>query len=296
MIEFSGFKILFNLPESRMVLEFIADYFCKPILEYSGYNIVNTLVYGLILLGIAFGIVFPYFSKRGVHFDQRFLLALLPFIIFGSSFRILEDLKLLERSCNPLELSFYTITPGVYIFIGALTILALLISIWLGKQIRQKPVLIFGGIGALLALAMLFVLAPHIESWRVVGGIVALAGLATLLARFLTGFHVKTKPILQSGLNQLVFFGQLLDGSATFVAIQFYSFSEQHVLSNAIIQVFGPFSFVIVKFVLMLLVLYFTDKEIEDPHLRGFAKVFIAILGFAPGIRDALQIAAGLGG
>jgi uncharacterized membrane protein len=98
---------------------------------------------------------------------------------------------------------------------------------------------------------------------------------------------------LESRLNQLVFFGQMLDASATFTAIQFYHCSEQHVLSSGIINSFSPFAFVIVKFVLILLVLYFADQEIKNEKLRDFIKIVIAIIGFAPGIRDALTLAVG---
>jgi uncharacterized membrane protein len=36
-----------------MLENFWAEFFAKPILEYSGYNLVNTLVYGLILLAVS---------------------------------------------------------------------------------------------------------------------------------------------------------------------------------------------------------------------------------------------------
>src|SRR3989344_5829501 len=114
-----------------MVLEFIDTFFCRPILEYSGYNFVNTLVYGAIMIFLAFWVIQPFFSKKGVKFDYGFSLRVLLFVLAGSAFRILEDLGFLPRSCSPLDPAFYTITPGVYILFGALTITALLASLWL---------------------------------------------------------------------------------------------------------------------------------------------------------------------
>src|SRR3989344_2100965 len=93
--------------------DFIQQYFFDPILEYSGYNIVNTLVYGIILLVVAFYLVYPFFNRKGVKFDTKFALAVLAFVLFGSTIRILEDLRIFGRSANPLDPGFYTITPGI---------------------------------------------------------------------------------------------------------------------------------------------------------------------------------------
>ncbi|MBS3061974.1 MAG: DUF63 family protein [Candidatus Diapherotrites archaeon] len=279
-----------------MVIEILNDFFCKPILNYEGYNLVNTLVYGVILLVIAFKIVYPFFNKRNIRFDHRFLISLLPFILLGSSFRIFEDLKLIPRSCNPLEPAFYTISPGVYIFIGILTILSLWLSLEISKKTKYSALTVFTAIGSVFALISLVFLAPFITEWIAVIAIPVFTLLLVIGATILTRMHSKTKTLLDHNpQNQLVLFGQLLDGSATFTAIQFFGFSEQHVVSNAIIQGFGPIAFLIVKFGLMLAILYFADKEIEDENLRGFIKIFIAIIGFAPGIRDVLLIGVGLG-
>ncbi len=226
-------------------------------------------------------------------FDQRFLIALLPFIVLGSSFRVLEDLKLLARSCNPLSLSFYTITPGIYIATGALTILALWVSVNLAKKNPEKTFFYFKIGGAVLALpALVFVLTQTIV-WNGVLGVLVLTLLLTVVAVLGTRFFSKTKTLFSSRMNQLVFLGQMLDASATFVSIEFFTCGEQHVLSAGIINAFGPFSFVIVKFALMLLVLYYADREVEDPKTRDFVKIIIAIIGFAPGIRDTLTLGVG---
>ena len=130
---------------------FIQEFFLDPICNYSGYNFVNTLTYGIILIGIAFYLVFPFFNKRGIRFDFRFGLAVLAFVLFGSTLRILEDLKILGRSCNPFEPGFLTVTPGIYVAVGLLAIAALIFSIWLAKKIKQETIKVFGAIGTLLA-------------------------------------------------------------------------------------------------------------------------------------------------
>ncbi len=276
-----------------MVSGIIYDFFCKPIVEYSGYNLVNTIVYAGMLLAVAFWLVLPWLKRSGLPLDHRFLLALLPFILFGSSFRILEDLRILQRSCDPFSIWFYTITPGIYIATGILTIFALWLSLKIGKKDAEKTLKIFGGIGLIFSLPVLFFLLSRFAVWNGFFGILFLAAALSFVAKHGAKLWKKTKPIMESKLNRMVFFGQMLDASATFVALQFGNCSEQHVLSAGIINAFGPFAFVVVKFALMLLVLYYADKEMEDAKTRDFIKILVAIIGFAPGIRDALTLAVG---
>jgi uncharacterized membrane protein len=115
---------------------------------------------------------------------------------------------------------------------------------------------------------------------------IIIMGLAYFIAK-------KIKPeLVYDKLNLLAVGGQALDGTATFVATQLLTCGEQHPLSNAILGVF-PVLFVLIKVAVAFAIIYYVDKEIEDPNLRGFIKVFIMILGFAPGIRDAFTVGVG---
>jgi uncharacterized membrane protein len=261
--------------------------------NYSGYNLVNTIVYAVILLVISFGLILPWLKRTGLPLNHRFLLALIPFILFGSAFRVLEDLHLLQRSCNPFSPWFYTISPGIFIAVAVLTIVSLQIGIWIAKKNHPKAMKIAFGIGLVMAIPVVVFLSLRFRVLDGFLGVLVLSLAITMIAYFGTRLFQKTRTVLESRLNQLVFFGQMLDASATFTAIQFYHCSEQHVLSSGIINSFSPFAFVIVKFVLILLVLYFADQEIKNEKLRDFIKIVIAIIGFAPGIRDALTLAVG---
>lgn len=273
-------------------MDFVQQYFCDPILKYSGYNLINTAVYAAILLIVSFVLVLPWLRKNRIMEHPWFLFSVIPFIVLGSSLRILEDLRIFPRSCNPLEPAFYTISPGIYILIGILTIVALWLSLRAGKE-HGKALKIFAGIGTLLSVPVLVFLLPRFQVWDGFFGVFAFAAILTFIAWLATRSFVQTRIVLQNRLNQTVFFGQMLDASATFTAIEFYNCTEQHVLSAGIIDSFGPIAFVIVKFALMLAVLYYTDKEIEKAENRVFIKLLIAIIGFAPGLRDVLTLAVG---
>ena len=270
--------------------DFVQQYFLNPILDYSGYNIVNTLVYGIILLIVAFYLVYPFFNKKGIKFDFRFAIAALAFVLFGSTIRILEDLKIFPRAADPLNPAFYTITPGIYIAVGTFTILALIFSLWLSKKINKDAIKIFGIIGIAAAIPFVafdflnfkepFYFALILVAW------IAVMALSYFIAK-------KLKPeLVNDNLNLLAVGGQALDGTATFVATQLLTCGEQHPLSNAILGV-APILFVLIKVAIAFAIIYYVDKEIKDPNLRGFIKIFIMILGFAPGIRDSFTVGVG---
>lgn len=274
-----------------MALDILADFFCKPIETFAGYNPVNTLVYAAILIATAFFIVFPFFDRHGIKFDARFAFAVLPFVLLGSSLRVLEDLKIFPRSCNPLDWSFYTISPGIYIAIGLLTIAALAISIFISKKTGKNALTFFMAIGTVIAIPpVIFVLMK----FRVIGGfalIVVLASAITALAIF--AFKKMKTALLKDKMNWLALFAQMLDANATFTALQFYNCSEQHFIPAFLIESIGAWSFVAVKFAITIALLHYIDKEIKNKNLAGFVKIIIIILGFATGTRDALTVAVG---
>jgi uncharacterized membrane protein len=271
------------------LLDFVQEFFVKPIETYSGYNPVNTLVYAVILLAIAFGLVYPLFRRQGVKFDYRFSLALLPYILFGISFRLLEDLKILPRSANPFEFWYYTISPGIWVLVGLTTIVALLLAIVLAKKFKLDRVKVFGVIGALLALPFFVYALTFFQ--EAIGFFAVLIGTA-LVVLLLSKLVPKLFGGWQNKQNRLALAAQTLDGMATFIAIQFFHCGEQHFLPQAIISL-SPALFPLVKLILVIVILHYLDKEIENETLKGFIKTIIIILGFSTGLRDLFTLAAG---
>ena len=265
------------------------EFFVKPIETYSGYNIVNTLVYAIILLAIAFFIVYPLFKRFKVQFNFQFALGLLPYILLGISVRIFEDLRILPRSANPLEPGYYLISPGIWIFIGLLTIFALLFSVLLAKKVKQPYLKIFGIIGLVLCIPAVLTALLQFTEWLGFFLVLFTATALTLAAIKLSSLKNK---ILESNLNRLTLFGQTLDGAATFIATSLFACGEQHVLPRAIIDFYPPL-FLLVKIVLVYAILYYLDKHIEDKNFSGFIKVIILVLGFSTGLRDLFTLAAG---
>lgn len=280
------------------IYEILNEYFASPIIEHSGYNPVNTLVYALIAVVVCLFVIYPYLNKKKIKFDYKFALAVIPYVIFGSTIRIFEEkyssVYLITRSVSPLELGFYFISPGIYIMIGVLTLVSLIISIKISKKKKWDRLNAFRNIGIVLATPVLlwhFLHLTHPEAMILILMTVSSFSLGVIF------IYKKFKnKLFRNKLNIFALAGQTLDGAATSIILQFYPvYKEQHFVSNAIIHAFGPFAFLITKMLVVIVVLYFIDyisarKEIAG-NFAGFVKILIIILGFATGTRDMFSIA-----
>jgi len=84
----------------------------------------------------------------------------------------------------------------------------------------------------------------------------------------------------------------MFDASNTFVAVNFFNYFEQHVLPGFFISNFSPFSFVVLKAVVVISVLLLLDKYSDDREFNNYLKLIIGILGAATSTRDFIRIAA----
>jgi len=272
------------------VADFWQTYFADSITKFSGYNIVNTVVYFAILFVAAFLVIFPLLNKRGIKFDFRFAIAVLGFVFLGSSARILEDLRLVQRSANPLEIGFYALSPGIYIAIGLYAIAALFFSLWAAKRFRADFTTVFAAIGYLSALP--FVIFDFLRFTELAGFFLSLGFATVLLAVCWFCIRLWKPEIVKNKLNLLAIAGQALEGSSIFVATQFYSCGQSHGFSNIILGT-APLLFPMIKVALMAAIVYSLDTEIKNENLRGYIKLVLIILGFAMGTRNALTLGAG---
>jgi uncharacterized membrane protein len=81
-----------------------------------GYNPVNTTMYAIILAVAVIGI-WRAFSYLGIRLDAAFMVAMVPWVLLGSTARSLEDAGLFSREG---QLVYIFISPLIYIFIGLL--------------------------------------------------------------------------------------------------------------------------------------------------------------------------------
>lgn len=133
--------------------------------------------------------------------------------------------------------------------------------------------------------------------------ILGLTILSTLIVFAIFKFLSKKKPFFLPflfGINLILFFAHFLDASATFVGIDFYNYTEKHVLPSFLIGIVNSAGIMyVLKFLVVFLVVYLIDIEYKndlekDKLLTGLVKLCIFILGLAPGIRDMLRLGMGV--
>jgi len=283
--------------------DFWTEYFIRPITDPSvqGYNIVNTIILISILI-IACGIIY-FILRKKVKFDYNFMIAMIPYILFGISMRVIMhqieagiiSIPGILKTANPLELGFWFFTPGVWILTFVLVVIGLLIGeIWKkGSELKTKRVLYFGIAVAIIPILFNF---SQFNNWAIFLLSTALIIVVSYGLCYLIDKYTKYK-ILNDKLNLLIVLGQGFDGMASAVAISFFNFSEQHVFSKIVMDLHPGF-FVLLKLAIAVLICYSLDdylKEQKEKHkdrknIIGFIKVIIAILGLATGLASLFKL------
>ncbi|MCX6804242.1 MAG: DUF63 family protein [Candidatus Diapherotrites archaeon] len=290
---------------------FIYDYFVKPIIspEVQGYNLVNTGIY-IILLVIACAIIYLALRKK-IEFNHKFFISIIPYILFGISMRVIMHqieagllvISWLHKTASPAEIGFWFFTPGIWLLTFALVVIGLLISGVHKKHsigINTKRLFWFGVI--VCAPALLFNISKFNNTLVFIGTALLITAV-TLGVSYLINRFTKYK-ILKNPLNVFIIAGQAIDGIASSIAITFFNFSEQHVVSNAVLNI-HPGLFVAIKIVIATLICWslddylkeYSEKNKDDPkkiqkriNLIGFIKVVITILGFATGLASLFKL------
>ena len=246
------------------------DWFYQYFLKSGGYNPINTTVYSIILIVFVL-LIFKLLKKLKVKFDKRLALAISPFVFLGSSMRVLEDSGILQ--------GYLFITPGIYFLIFGVTISTLLISLFLEKKKGIpyfKPMFLVGLILTSPILGILqyknflgiFYVTLYFIPWLII---------------------LKFIPWLKE--NKVVTGAHLFDANTTFVSINYFGYYEQHIMPTYLINLSGtPFSFVILKFITLIGILYVIDKYSDDKEFNNYIKLIIGILGAATGIRGFLRL------
>ncbi len=103
--------------------QYIYKYYINGIVNDASYNPVDTVTYA-ILLGISLFGVYKLLVKLKVEIDTRFIIAVTPYILAGSSLRVLEDSGLFSP-----PLMYLFITPIIYFVNFAVTISILSLAI-----------------------------------------------------------------------------------------------------------------------------------------------------------------------
>ncbi len=258
----------------------IASYFTDPYRD--GYTVSKTAVFALIFVVGAYA-MYELLKRLKIKVDRRLAIAVAPFVLLGSTLRVLVDAGTISEWPYNILLT----TPNSWLVIAAFTLGTLAISVFLErhKKIPYHKVMFAVGVVS-VALAMAFLRPVNLY------GILLSATFVLpwlLLAVFFKKWNLW---------NRLALLAQMVDANVTFVTLNFFGtattfgYVEQHVLPNFFIGLLGPFSFIVIKAVVIIAALVLVDRLAEDKNFGNYIKLIIGILGAATGLRDFLRLAA----
>lgn len=278
------------------ILQFINTYYLDPIRNDSGYNPVNTLTWAIVLGICLFGVI-KLLDKLKIKITPRFIASILPFVLAGSSLRVVEDSQ--TGLIHP-PLSYLLITPNIYFLVFAITVSCLLLSIQLQKAGLVKDFyFIFASSGILWFFVNIIVLL-HFE--HVVAAYVPIfvigAGTGLTYAFYLAARSLKSS-IFTDPLNLSILLAHLFDASATYIGVDKLGYFSKHVAPGYLIQLTGTALVMYpLKFVIFIGVIYLLDTQFEDDkqsyNMKMLIKLTLLILGLAPATRDAIRMTLGI--
>lgn len=277
--------------------QYINEYFINGIIHDTSYNIVDTVTYAIILGICLFG-VSKLLTKFKIEIDNRFIISVTPYIIAGSSLRVLEDSNLFTP---PIQYLF--ITPIIYFVVFAVTITILLVTLALEKKgkIRDYHRLFMaaGIVWTLINIAILLA-TGEVKHLDYAASILTL-GIITTGAVYLVSRHFNFT-LLTNRLNISILFAHMFDASSTYVGMDWLGYYEKHVVPTFFIDYVGNYTDhpALVMYPLKLLVFipvfYMLDNQTEDKdkELVQLMKFVILVLGLSPAVRNTLRIMMGV--
>jgi len=258
--------------------EFLSRYFIQPIYSGEGYNVYNTIAYGLLLGAGILGLE-RVISRLGLRVERRFLLALLPFMVFASASRSLVDAGIFPRSA-------WLITPGIFISTTAIAFASLFIALSSRRFLPYHYTMLI--LGAPLALYPLYRALTSVYHWEPLLYMAGLLPLSILAFIFLLR-RLGYRELGHDGVKA-VFGAHMLDATATVVGVEYYGFFEEHVFEDWLIGIAGTAYIIYPLKLLVLVVVVEAIKNMVEGENRNYWYLVFFILGFAPGLRDTLTI------
>ncbi len=240
------------------------------------------------VIAIVILIALLYIAKhlfKVIEIDRNFAIAMLPVMLFGIFLRVMVDAGFFEKN------KIWNVTPGIYILSFTFGLGLILLGLALQERYGIKYYKVVMAIAFPISLFLAFKLYQNmLHPIRMLYPI-SLAAFLTALTYLLSLCGIKQIEFIQRKENLLIIFSQMLDGSGTFIGINYYGFGEEHILTEHLINLVGSAAIIIpIKLCVILLVLYLMEKWEEDEREIKIIKFVLFILGFGPGLRNSLVI------
>ncbi|MFH0962348.1 MAG: DUF63 family protein [archaeon] len=254
---------------------FLSDNLIAPMRDGTGYNVFTTILIAAFLVAAVLLLMRTGYLKRRKTLE--IFSDALPFVLFGSAVRSLEDGCFLP--CQwPLKLLL--ITPGLWILI-------FLIFLGLERFIGRKVSLV-GWI--LAAPALVFALARSSNFW----GLALVLGFSLISSALVLGPVTKFLRLEISPAGRLILLAHIFDGSSTFVAVRFFGYLEEHVLARFLISIGSPSLFYLVKIIGILALVLASERIRFSGTERKALQAALFIVGLGPALRNTFSLLIGV--
>ena len=278
MIDLSG-------PASWLVA-FVHKYYIDPIIYDTGYNPVDTVTWAIIL-GLAILGLIKLLRRWEILMDERLLLSTLPYVLAGSSLRVIEDANLVAAPWR-----YLLITPLIFFLVFLITAFCLIISKKIWGENFHAGYAAAGLLWTIFNLAVLSTLGLK-NAWVIAA--VFLLGLAIAGGILFCGRRLPALAFLDEGFNKTIVYAHMLDASSTYFGVDWFSYYEKHVVPTFLINLTGSAAIMFpLKLLVLLPVLCMIDKSLQEPSMRSLIKLTLITLGLAPAVRNTLRLALGV--
>jgi uncharacterized membrane protein len=269
-----------------ILTDWIYRYYLEPIILDTGYNPVNTLTWAILLV-ISIFIIVRLFKHLDIVLDERLIFSTIPYILAGSSLRVIEDAELITQPAK-----YLLITPVIYFLVFFITIISLLIC---RKIFARKFYESYAAVGLLWTfINIIILLSVGVENiWAPIVVFCAGSAITGLVYLLITrlNFH-----FLENRCNLLILYSHMLDASSTWLGVDWLNYHEKHVVPTLLIDFSGTALVMFpLKLIVLLPVLSLIDESLrEEASLRNLIKLALLILGLAPATRNVLRLTLGI--
>lgn len=250
----------------------LEKYFIEPFNSVYEYNVVNTLTYALIAFAGLY-LIHKLFQKKKIKVNAMLAIDLIPYILLGATMRAYVDTNLIPKT-------FFSVSPGIYLTITTIFLIGLLVN---------APRLL--GTLALIFIPLKYGLPQEIQNLNylpiILFTLIASVWISTVIAKKVW----KESPRwFDNRLTLFAYTGQLFDAINTALILSMFGGFEKHILPRFVIEQTGtPFSFIPLKILIIVPILYFLNKS-EEKEFSKLILLAIFVLGFAQGIRNLVGV------
>jgi uncharacterized membrane protein len=266
--------------------DFVRRYYIDPIIYDTSYNPVDTITWAIIL-GLSLLGLIKLLGRWEISIDDRLVLFTLPYILAGSSLRVIEDADLVSAPWR-----YQLITPFIFFLVFFVTTACLLLARWIWGDRFHTGYAALGFMWTIFNLALLSTLGFE-NSWVIAAVFLLGSGLAGLF--IVLRSRLSSLNFLLDRFNMMIIYAHMLDASSTYIGVDWFGYYEKHVVPTFLINLISTAAVMFpLKLAILLPVLYMIDRSWQEPSLRNVTKLALITLGLAPAVRNTLRLALGV--